>query len=452
MLRVPEVRTALGPQLLSERPGQARAFAGVSNDSRTVKPGQLFVALKTENRDGHEFVPAAVQAGAAGVVVQRDVEVPEAVAVFRVRNTQTALGNLAAYWRDRFDVKCIVIAGNVGKTTTKELTAALLSGRHQVLKSSANFNDEVGLSMTLFQLTSRHDRAVLEAGMFELGEIRRLCDIARPEIAVVMNVGPTHMERLGSLEAIAQAKAEAVEGLPFEATAVLNADDPYVAAMASKTKARVLTFGLEPGADARATDVRSLGLGGVDFQFSMGGRGLAAHSVLPGAGLVHNALAALTVAIADGMSVEEAVAALGRARVPARLQVKESKTGAIILDDCYNANPASMLVALAVLAETPGRHLALLGDMLELGPAEEEGHREVGRRAAEVSDAIFVVGPRARGLAEAARAAGGPPVCYFESKEAAGRALKAELRHGDVVLVKASHGMALETVVAELVG
>jgi UDP-N-acetylmuramoyl-tripeptide--D-alanyl-D-alanine ligase len=450
MWRTGDLRNALGAQLLSERPGLRPAFNGISNDSRRLRPGEVFVALATENRDGHDFVPDAIEAGATGVIASREVDVPEGIALFRVRNTQTALGELAAYHRSHFDVRTVVITGNVGKTTTKELTAALLGQRYEVLKSPANFNDEVGLSMTLLQLNGRHERAVLEAGMFQLGEIRRLCQIARPDVAVVMNVGPTHMERLGSLEAIARAKAEAVEGLRPEGVAVLNADDDYVAAMRSRTAARVLTFGLEAGADIRGSEVRSLGLGGADFCVTVAGRSLEAHSPLPGAGLVYNALAALAVAVADGLSLEEAVFALGQARPPTRLQVKEAPSGAIILDDCYNASPASMLAALSVLQETPGRRLALLGDMLELGAAEEDGHLRVGEKAAEVADVVYAVGPRGRMIAEAAERAGAAAVHYFASKDEAALALKGELRRGDVLLVKASHGMALETVVAEL--
>lgn len=452
MFRLAEIREGLGAQLLSERPGAALSFPAVSNDSRAARPGELFFALKSETRDGHDFVSAAVEAGVGGVVVQREVSVPGGVSVFRVRDTQTALGNLAAYWRSRFDIKTIVVTGSVGKTTTKELIAALLSKHYEVLKSPANFNDEVGLSMTLFQLNGRHERAVLEAGMFNLGEIRRLCEIARPEIAVVTNVGPNHMERLGSLEAIAQAKAEAVESLPWRGTAVLNGDDPLVEAMAAKTRARVLRFGLKPGADVRATEVRSLGLGGVEFKVPAVGRLLEAHSPLPGTDLVYNALAAITVAVADGMSFEEAVVLLRQAQVPSRMQVRETRSGALILDDCYNASPASMLSALSVLGETPGRHFALLGDMLELGPAEAEGHTAAGKRAAEVVEALYTVGERGRIIADAARQAGASCVEHFDSKEAAAKALKKELGGGDVVLVKASHGMHLESVIAELAG
>jgi UDP-N-acetylmuramoyl-tripeptide--D-alanyl-D-alanine ligase len=288
--------------------------------------------------------------------------------------------------------------------------------------------------------------------MFREGEIRRLCEISRPDVGVVMNVGPNHMERLGSIEAISRAKAEAVVDLPWTGTAILNHDDARVDAMRDLTKAKVLTFGLAPGADVRATDIHSRGLAGIDFQVNAFGRALPAHSPLPGADLVPNALAAIATAFADGISLEEAVGALANARIPARLQVKKARTGALILDDCYNASPASTVAALGVLEETPGRHVALLGDMLELGAAEAEGHRCVGERAAQFVDLLITVGPRGRMIADSARASGAREVQHFDSKDGAAEVLKSSLRTGDVVLVKASHGMALETVVAELVG
>jgi UDP-N-acetylmuramoyl-tripeptide--D-alanyl-D-alanine ligase len=446
-----DVRNALGVDLLQERSGSHASFSAVTNDSRVAKPGELFVALATEVRDGHDFVADAVTHGATGVVVHRDVEAPDGVAVFRVRDTRHAIGELARYWRERFPaLEATVVTGNVGKTTTKELTAAVLGRFFKVLKSPLNFNDEIGLSMTLFQLDETHERAVLEVGMFELGEIRRLCQIAQPETAVVLNVGPTHLERLGSLEAIASAKAEAVESLTRSGTAVLNADDPFVSGMASRCAGRVLTFGIEQHADVCATDIHSRGLAGVDFNLVVDGRSLAAHSPLPGVRLVSNALAAVTVAFSEDISLDDAVHALAEASIPTRLQSRLAPSGAMILDDSYNASPASMLAALGVLAETPGRRVALLGDMLELGSAEADGHRAVGEKAAEVADLLFTIGPRGAQIAAAARAAGVANVQHLDSKETAVRELKQLLGPGDVLLVKASHGLALNTVVEDL--
>jgi UDP-N-acetylmuramoyl-tripeptide--D-alanyl-D-alanine ligase len=451
LLTVDDVRNALGEDLLGERQGVTRSFRTVTNDSRVAKSGELFVALKTENADGHDFIADAVTHGVTGVVVDReDIFLPIDTWAFLVADTRHALGELARFYRGRFPVKSVVVTGNVGKTTTKELSAALLASRYNVLKSPSNFNDEVGLSMTLFQLTEQHERAVLEVGMFELGEIRRLCQIAQPEIAVVLNVGPTHLERLGSLGAIASAKAEAIEALPETGWAVLNADDPYVAAMATKTRARILSFGIESeAATLRATDLRSRGLAGVDFTISGGGRSTKTHSPLPGEKLVINALAAMGVAMADGMSLQEAAGALAHAEVPLRLQAKPAINGATVLDDSYNASPASMLAALAVLAEMPGRRLALLGDMLELGSYEAEGHRSVGERAAQVVEVLYTIGPRGPRIGAAAKAAGAE-VRHFESKHEAARELRRVLKPGDILLVKASHGLELGSVVAEL--
>lgn len=453
ILALSDLRRALGAELLAERPGLLDGFRGVSNDSRVTRPGELFVALTTEARDGHDFIADAIAHGAGGLLVHNEFggPVPPDVAVFTVRDTRHALGELARFWRSTFRVRSIAVAGNVGKTTTKEVIAAMLGQRHKVLKSPANFNDEVGLSMTLFDLEEDHRYAVLETGMFELGEIRRLCQIATPETAVVLNVGPTHLERLGSMEAIAAAKAEAIEGLPSGGNAILNVDDPYVAAMESRTRARVFSIGVEKHAEARALDIRSRGLAGVDLSIACMGRVVHTHSPLPGERLVINALAAVAVCVTEGWSLEEAAHALSTIIVPARLQQKEGATGALILDDSYNASPASMLAALGVLAETGGRHIVLLGDMLELGSAEAEGHRHVGEAAAQVADIIFTIGPRGEQIAIAARESGASSVHHFSSHEEAVAELKAMLGPGDVILIKASHGVALHTVVAELV-
>jgi UDP-N-acetylmuramoyl-tripeptide--D-alanyl-D-alanine ligase len=253
------------------------------------------------------------------------------------------------------------------------------------------------------------------------------------------------------MEAIAAAKAEAVEALPPTGLAVLNADDPYVAAMDKKTSARTVTIGIERDADIRARNIDSRGLAGVDFELTAGGRTRPAHSPLPGARLIYNALAAVAVLLEEGISLEDAIDALANAEAPARLQARRAASGALILDDSYNASPPSVLAALSVLAETPGRRIALLGDMLELGTAEAEGHRAVGERAAAVTDVLFTTGPRGRLIAEAARSAGASTVEHFDSKDEAVVALRALLKPDDVLLVKASHGLALNTVVEALV-
>lgn len=460
MFTIEDVRTALRDCLKGERPGAASEFTGVTNDSRVAKPDELFVALATPTgyalqvRDGHDFIGDAVAHGATGVVLHNeDILPPDHVWTFLVDDTKHAIGELGRAWRARFDVRAVAITGNVGKTTTKELTAAVLQGcGHTVLKSPMNFNDEIGLAMTLFQLDPTYDRAVVEVGMFELGEIRRLCQIAQPQIGVVLNVGPSHLARLGSMRAMAEAKSEAVQDLPAMGCAILNADDPWVAAMAAKTRARVLTFGTHSHADFRASEIESHGLAGVEFTLGCFGRSLRVRSPVPGTALVSNALAALAVAVADGASVEEAAEALTGAQVKPRLQAKLAAGGATILDDSYNANPASMMAALDVLHEMAVHRYALLGDMLDLGSAEADGHRAVGEHAARIVDALFTVGPRGAQIAAAARAAGARTVRHFDTKEEAVEVLRANLGPGDVLLVKASRGLRLGAVVAELIG
>jgi len=446
-----EIVKELGSLLQHERRGATRRFRGVVVDSRQAGPGDLFVALPGERRDGHEFVAGAVARGARGVLVR---ELPDELlagaAAFVVPDTLLALQRLAAGRRDRRSAKVIGITGSVGKTSTKELVAAVLSARYRVLKNEANYNNEIGLPLTLLQLTRRHQRAVLEMGMYALGEIRTLCEIARPEVGVVTNVGPSHLERLGSLEAIAAAKAELPESLPPHGFAVLNADDPVVRTMDARTRARPLFYGLSQEAGVRATDVESRGLDGVSFQLHWQGETAQVRTSLPGRHIVSNALAAAAVGLADGMSLGEVAEALASAQVPLRIQVHRARGGGTILDDTYNASPASVAAALDLLAEIPGRRIAVLGDMAELGAASREGHLAVGRRAAETADVIHAIGEEAALIAQAAREGGHPAVHHWPTKEAAAEALASDLRPDDVILLKASRAMALETLLETL--
>ena len=305
MLSYDQVAQALETLLREARPGRSSRFRAVSNDSRTLRPGDLFFALKTEQRDGHDFLAHAIKGGAAGAVVQReDVEVPAGVALFRVADAQRALGELAASWRSRRQVKVVGVAGNVGKTTTKEITAAVLGARYGVLKSPANFNDEAGISMSLFGLRPKHQRAVLEMAMYSLGEIRRLCEIARPEVGVITNVGPTHLERLGSMEALANAKAELIESLPPHGAAILNGDDAIVRAMSTRTRGRAVLFGTDPDCEVRGRLVGSRGLEGIDFVLEYQGAEAQVSAPLPGRHLLHNALAAAAVGLVDGLVID----------------------------------------------------------------------------------------------------------------------------------------------------
>ena len=446
MISAAELVRSLKPVLLESRPSRTRSFRRAVTDSRQVRRGDLFVALRGEHEDGHAFVHEAAALGAAGVLVQ---EMPDALAdavgVYVVPDTLAALQRLAAARRQRIPVPVIGVTGSIGKTTTKEITAAVLGARYRVLKNEANYNSEVGLPLTLLDLRPRHERAVLEMGMYGLGEIRLLCQIAQPRVGIVTNVGPSHLERLGSLEAIADAKAELVESLPPDGTAILNGDDPRVAAMAQRTRARVLLYGTSPGCDVRGLCPDSRGLEGIAFTLECGGWSKRVQTHLPGRHLLHNALAAAAAGLVEGMALDEVTTALAVAQVSLRLTMHRARCGATILDDTYNASPSSMMAALDLLAELPGRRIAVLGDMRELGALEAQGHRSVGQRAAEVAQLIYVVGDLGRLTGEAARLAGHDGVSFWSSKEEAAQDLRRRLEPGDTVLLKASRAMALET-------
>jgi UDP-N-acetylmuramoyl-tripeptide--D-alanyl-D-alanine ligase len=435
-----------------------RAMRGAAVDSRRVRSGEIFVALPGERTDGHAFLADAAVAGAAGLVVTRAIE-PAAldrlgdVSVVRVDDGLTALHALATTWRRRFDLPVVGITGSVAKSSTKEAIATLLATRRTVLRSEGNENNEIGLPLAVLRLGPEHDVAVLEMGMYVPGDIAVLCRIARPSIGVVTAVRPIHLSRAGSIEAIEAGKAELVEALPPDGVAVLNADDPRVAAMASRTNARSVTYGFGPDAGVRAEGIASHGLEGMAFDLLMGAERRPVSLPRLGRHAVHNALAAAAVARELGFSVDEIAAGLGEPwALPHRSAVV--RLGDVtILDDSYNAGPDSMLAALATLSELPGRHVAVLGEMAELGDLAEDAHREIGQLAGRTLELLVAVGAAGRTLADAALGAGldSNALVRVPDAEAAAAALEPRLRPGDVVLVKASRSVGLERVAEALV-
>jgi len=436
-------------------------FRAISIDSRTTAEGDLFVAFRGQAHDGHHFVAHALERGAAGALVEiLPSSQPWASSaqphppIVLCRGTAEALADLARYWRQRHDLTVVGVTGSVGKTTTKEMIASLLGSRMTVLRSPANYNTEIGLPMTMMQLEPCHRAAVLEMGMHRLGDIRRLAQIAKPQIGVVTNVHPTHLERLGTIARIAQAKRELIEELPTGGFALLNADDPRVSRMRAHAPCAVLTFGMTPSADIWASDVVSRGLGGTEFSVHFAGQQVRSGLSIPGRHVIHAALAAIGVAIQLGMPFSEATARIRglEISIDGRLQRIPGPNHSTLLNDAYNASPTSMLAALDLLAETEGRHIAVLGDMLELGSFEREGHRIVGRRAARTVDRLIAVGPRSEEIAHAASAAGLSPATIqrFSSPEDAIEAIAREIQPGDVVLIKGSHGVRLDRIVEAL--
>jgi len=432
----------------------SRPMREAAADSRRVRPGQLFVALPGERTDGHKYLAEAVAAGATGLLVTRalgddHVERLGDVTVIRVADGLAALAALAAAWRRRFEVLVVGVTGSVAKSSTKEAIAAVLETGRTVLKSEGNENNEIGVPLTVLRLRREHEVAVLEMGMYMGGEIAHLARVARPAIGVVTAVRPIHLSRAGSIGAIEAGKAELLEALPGDGLAVLNADDQRVRRMASRTAARAVTYGFALDADVRAEAIVSLGLDGMAFELVARNERRPARLPRLGRHAVHNALAAAAVALEVGLGLEEVADGLARPwALPHRSAVLRLD-GVVVLDDCYNAGPDSMAAALATLAELPGRHVAVLGQMAELGELAEEAHAAVGRQAAPIVDVLVAVGEGSEPLAAAAVAAGldAARVVRVPDAGAALEALPGLLRRGDVVLVKASRSEALERVV-----
>ena len=429
-----------------------RAIRGAAVDSRLVQPGEVFIALPGEHTDGHAYLPEAIDRGAAAVIVARPIADPAVlgdVTVVRVADPLAALGALAMGWRRRFDPLVVGVTGSIAKTSTKEAVATVLGRRFRTLRNEGNQNNEVGLPLTVLRLRPEHQAAVLEMGMYVGGEIADLARIARPRIGVVTAVQAVHLSRIGSLEAIEQAKGELLEALPPDGVAILNADDPIVRRMGDRTTARAVSYGFAGDADIGAEAVESLGLDGMRFMLRAAGTRRPVTIPVLGRLSVHNALAAAAVGVSAGLSPDEIAAGLALGwSAPHRIAVV--RLGAVtVVDDTYNASPRSVIAALDLLAGLPGRRVAVLGEMLELGDASDEGHREVGEAAARTVDWLMVVGVGAAGIAEGAEAAGlsASAILRVHDADAALAALPPRLRDGDVVLVKASRGVALDAVV-----
>jgi UDP-N-acetylmuramoyl-tripeptide--D-alanyl-D-alanine ligase len=427
-----------------------RTILGGAVDSRLVEPGNLFVALPGERVDGHDFVGTALAAGAAGVLVARPLTEAELArgdaTVVQVADPLRALQAVAATWRTRFDPLVIGITGSIAKTSTKEAVATVLGAAMPTLKNEGNLNNEIGLPLTVLRLRSEHRAAILEMGMYVGGEIRDLAALGRPEIGVVTAVQAVHLSRIGTLDAIERAKGELVEALPDDGVAILNADDERVRRMATRTRARSMTYGFAEDADVRAERVASRGVEGMAFELETAGGRRAVTIPTLGRLAVHNALAGAAVGIAAGVPLGVIADALAAGwSAPHRGQLVAAG-GVTLVDDSYNASPGSVIAALELLSGLPGRRLAVLGEMLELGDDHDDGHRRVGAAASDVVDRLIVVGEGARGIVEGTTA----PVELVADRDAARDRLLEVLEPGDVVLLKASRGIGLDILVDEL--
>jgi UDP-N-acetylmuramoyl-tripeptide--D-alanyl-D-alanine ligase len=429
--------------------GADRGFTGVSTDTRTIGAGELFVALRGPRFDGSQFVSAALAAGAAGAIVERAL--PDAIAQIVVPDAQAALARAARQWRMEHRIPVVGVAGSNGKTTTKEMTASILSQAGACLATRGNLNNHIGVPLTLFRLGAEHRFAVIEMGANHAGEVAQLVEIARPTIGLVTNAGAEHLEGFGSLEGVARAEGELFAGLDPQGVAVVNADDAFADLWKGETRARVLTFGIANAADFRAENLHGeVTAGGFVARFTLCAPHGSAEIELKLAGRhnVLNALGAAAAATAAGATLEHVTAGLAAMRpVQGRLQLKLARAGAWILDDSYNANPSSMRAGIDVLADLGGRRWLVIGDMAELGAHADASHVDIGAYARERGiERLFATGK----LAALAVEAFGSGAAWYPDTESLARALDAALSADVRVLVKGSRMNRLERVVEAL--
>ncbi len=424
----------------------------VSTDTRSITPGSLFVPIKGERFDGHDFIEKALELGAVAVLSERPIQGERIVSV---PDTREAYLRLAGWYRRRFPVSVVGITGSVGKTTTKEMIAAVLESQYCTLKTEGNYNNEIGLPKTLLGLEGRHQMAVIEMGMSHFGEISRLSRAAAPNIGVITNIGVSHIENLGSRAGILAAKLEILDGMEPQSPLLLNADNDLLGQVSEELDRELLYYGIENDiAQIRAVDITEQNL---STEFDIVYYGKKIHLTLPTVGRhnVYNALAAFGVGLSMALSPEKMVAAIAGYTPTGMRQRIVSRNGMTLIEDCYNASPDSMRAAISVLTgmRCDGKRIAVLADMLELGELSEQAHREVGTLAAKSGvEQLFCYGEAAEALAQAAKANGLTDTYHFETKEALAAALREQVKSGDCILFKGSRGMKLEEVIEKLNG
>ena len=456
-----ELRAATGAHVHSGKIAGTAVIPQITTDTRKISNGDLFIALRGENFDGADFAADALNKGAAAVLIAEPISDPVQKAlkkakgaVLTVADTLTAYQAIAHAWRIKFDIPVVAITGSNGKTTTKDLTAAVLSGRGTVCRTAANYNNEVGLPLTLLGITVEDSAAVVEIGMRGMGQIAALAPVAAPNVGIVTNVCEVHMELLGSIENIAKAKAELVEAIPAGGTVILNADDARVAAMRARAAegVRVLTYGISADADVRAEALRCAA-DGSQFMVTWANERHDYSIPLAGRHNVSNALAALAAGFVLGLTPQEMQTGLSHLAA-SKMRYEVHEVGAWrFINDAYNASPSSMRAAIETTAALyAGRKIAVLGDMLELGASAEEAHRDIGKRVAELGfEALVTYGPQARWMHEEAAEAG-CTAHHVETHAEAADVLKNLLADGDTLLFKGSRGMKMEEIIGLLTG
>lgn len=425
---------------------------GIAIDSRKVKRGGLFIPIRGERVDGHRFIPEVMKEGALACLSEEPLE--DIRPYILVDSAKDALKKTAAFYRRSLPVKVVGITGSVGKTSTKEMIASVLKERFFVHKTAGNFNNEIGLPLTIFDIQEEHEIAALEMGISNFGEMHRLAEIANPDICVITNIGLCHLENLGSRDGVLKAKTEAFAHMREDGIVILNGDDDKLSAIQEVNGKKAVKYGLQTG-EAHASEIRPLGMEGIRLKLHLNGKQQEITIPIPGEHTIYNALAAACVGAAFGMEMEDICRGIetvepisGRNNLICQNQIT-------VIDDCYNANPISMRASIDVLSQAPGRKTAVLGDMGELGENERALHAGIGRYAAEKRiDRLFAVGELSKETVRSAKAAAEHPMeaFHFDSKEELLKALLPTIKKGDAFLVKASHFMEFSMIVEALTG
>lgn len=450
-LTLENIAKACGGTYVGLEEDRSREVENITTDSRAAKEGSLFVAIAGEKVDGHCFIPSVYEKGGLCAVCEKAPENP-AGAYILVKSSLQAVKDIAEFYRQQLDIKVVGITGSVGKTSTKEMIASVLSEKYRVLKTLGNFNNELGLPLTVFRLREEDEVAVLEMGINHFGEMHRLSKVARPDVCVITNIGQCHLEYLGDRDGVLKAKSEIFDFIAPAGKVILNGDDDKLAALTEVKGIVPCFFGIESDRTIRAEHIKSLGLDGMKCTICVGEDGFDVTVPLPGYHMVFNALAATAVGVSLGMTLEEIKRGIEKAEtIRGRFRVIK-KNGIIVADDCYNANPVSMKASLGILNETQGRRVAVLGDMGELGGEKEALHAEVGAYAGSLDIQVCIcVGELCSHLADAAKKVNPDmEIHVFSNLEEAVKELPLLIKQGDNVLVKASHAMHFEKIVDAL--
>lgn len=430
---------------------RTKTVCGVVIDSRLVEKDDLYIPIRGERVDGHTFIPQVFENGACCVLSEEDLENPKG-AYIKVSSTELALKQIAAFYRQHLAIKVVGITGSVGKTSTKEMIASVLSQKFRVHKTAGNFNNEIGLPLTVFGIRAEHEVAILEMGISDFGEMHRLAEIANPDICVITNVGPCHLENLGDLDGVLRAKTECFAHMKEQGLAVLNGDDDKLRTQTFVNGRDTVFYGCKEGVQIHATDVKNLGLEGMEAVIHTPQGAFGCHITIPGEHNVYNAMAATAVGLELGLSLAQIQRGIEQAKTIAG-RTNLIRTGGIhVIDDCYNANPVSMEAALDVLSHAKGRTIAVLGDMGELGENEKALHYGVGRCVAEKGiQTLFCAGTLAEEYKAGAESVGAEcEIYYFAQRDEMIASLLEYVKEGDDILIKASHFMDFPKVVEAL--